>query len=162
MEIYTALRCQKMRELIIVKNQLWLIKHTTMSPLVMIVIVVFLIVIALVAYFIRDIFVICRHLTTKQTNHGSPPRNERNRGGHRRVETEQRRVAQPSSIQPQGGLQALRTQLRSEPRVLNENENISGANAPPMPNNPPAYSDVVQSSQYDPPPSYQSFLWFLI
>ena len=77
----------------------------------MIVIVVVLVVIALVAYFIRDIFVVCQHLAATLTNRRVLSSNVENQGGGRTAEThpipDRARVERPSSVQSQGGLQAL-------------------------------------------------------
>ena len=77
----------------------------------MIVIVVVLVVIALVAYFIRDIFVVCQHLATKWTNQRNVERNVENQGGGRTAEThpiqDQARLERQNSVQSQGGPQAL-------------------------------------------------------
>ena len=118
-------------------------------PLAMIIIVAVLVVIALVAYFIRDIFVICRHFIAKRSEQTPDTRTEERQRNHQTpttpLERDQRVRMEPEQRGHQRNIQTLRTdQARESPT--------------PTPSSPPAYSDIVSNSPYDPPPSYQSFL----
>lgn len=119
-------------------------------PLAMIILLAVLVVIALIAYFIRDVFVICRHLTTKRSTQGANPGRQREtRTSHPPLRGDPTVGTHPAHREPQSNTHELRTQ---------ERENETRSTAPHMPYNPPAYSDIVSNSPYDPPPSYQSFL----
>ena len=119
-------------------------------PLVMIVLLVVLFLISLVAYFMRDIFVICRYLAGKR------PSDDRLSGANTfRINNERRDDSQ--HIQSRHDSHSDSRQ-NTHGITTCERSNQIGVGISPLPLSPPAYSDIIQNSPYDSPPSYQSYL----
>ena len=120
-------------------------------PLVMIVLLVVLFLISLVANFMRDIFVICRYLAGKR------PSDDRLSGANTfRIDNE-RRADNSQHIQSRHDYPSDSDQ-HTHGIAICERSNQIGVGISPLPLSPPAYSDIIQNSSYDSPPSYQSYL----